>query len=122
MLSRRCSWHPAKAESNLRKHGISFETAASAFADPFALRVHDRIEGGEQRWQTLGLVEGHLLMLVAQTVAEDDNDGTWVKIIPIISARQVERKGRRLDEDERRNSAGRRGGKRCVRTSTSRGA
>src|SRR3546814_1508859 len=60
MLSMRFSWHPAKAESNLRKHGISFETAASAFADPFALSVHDRIEGGEQRWQTLGLVEGHL--------------------------------------------------------------
>src|SRR3546814_2405497 len=75
MLSMRFSWHPAKAESNLRKHGISFETAASAFADPFALSVHDRIEGGEQRWQTLGLVEGHLLLLVAHTVAEDDDDG-----------------------------------------------
>src|SRR3546814_13026640 len=49
MLSMRFSWHPAKAESILRKHGISFETAASAFADPFALSVHDRIEGGEQR-------------------------------------------------------------------------
>src|SRR3546814_20694943 len=58
MLSMRFSWHPAKAESNLRKHGISFETAASAFADPFALSVHDRIEGGEQRWQTLGLAIG----------------------------------------------------------------
>src|SRR3546814_8312115 len=75
MLSMRFSWHPAKAESNLRKHGISFETAASAFADPFALSVHDRIEGGEQRWQTLGLVAGHLLLLVAPPVAEDDDDG-----------------------------------------------
>src|SRR3546814_1354352 len=95
MLSMRFSWHPAKAESNLRKHGISFETAASAFADPFALSVHDRIEGGEQRWQTLGLVEGHLLLLVAHTVAEDDDDGEYVEIIHIISAR--DRKSTRLN-------------------------
>src|SRR3546814_19088625 len=77
MLSMRFSWHPANAESNLRKHGISFATAASAFADPFALSVHDRIEGGAQPWPTLGLVEGHLLLLVAHTVAEDDDDGEY---------------------------------------------
>src|SRR3546814_7319614 len=86
----------------LRKHGISFETAASAFADPFALSVHDRIEGGEQRWQTLGLVEGHLLLLVAHTVAEDDDDGEYVEIIHIISARKADRKERRRYEEERR--------------------
>src|SRR3546814_19353495 len=95
MLSMRFSWHPAKAESNLRKHGISFETAASAFADPFALSVHDRLEGGEQRWQTLVLVEGHLLLLVAHTVAEDDDDGEYVEIIHIIAARKADRKARR---------------------------
>src|SRR3546814_21095931 len=94
MLSMRFSWHPAKAESNLRKHGISFETDASAFADAFALSVHDRIEGGEQRWQTLGLVEGHLLQLVAHTVAEDDDDGESVEIIHIISARKADQIGR----------------------------
>src|SRR3546814_9170520 len=96
--------HPAKAESNLRKHGISFETAASAFADPFALSVHDRIEGGEQRWQTLGLVEGHLLLLVDHTVAEDDDDGEYVEIIHIISARKADRKERRRYEEEDRKS------------------
>jgi uncharacterized DUF497 family protein len=51
-------WDPAKAVSNLRKHGVSFEIAIRVFADPFALSEPDRIEGGEQRWQTLGLVEG----------------------------------------------------------------
>src|SRR3546814_20552504 len=95
MLSLRFSWHPAKAESNMRKHCISFETAASAFADPLALSVHDRIEGGEQRWQTLGLVEGHLLLLVAHTVAEDDDDGEYAEIIHIISARKADRKDRK---------------------------
>src|SRR3546814_4681333 len=77
-------------------------SAASAFADPFALSVHDRIEGGEQRWQTLGLVEGHLLLLVAHTVAEDDDDGEYVEIIHIISARKADRKERRRYEEERR--------------------
>src|SRR3546814_16347199 len=65
-------------------------------------RSHDRIEGGEQRWQTLGLVEGHLLLLVAHTVAEDDDDGEYVEIIHIISARKADRKERRRYEEERR--------------------
>ena len=30
------SWDPAKAERNLRKHGISFEEATRAFSDPNA--------------------------------------------------------------------------------------
>jgi uncharacterized protein len=74
----RFSWHPAKAESNLKKHGVSFAIAIRAFTDPFALSDQDRIEGGERRWQTLGLVEGHLLLLVAHTVVEQDDDGEYV--------------------------------------------
>ena len=33
----RFDWDSAKAESNRRKHGISFATAVRAFGDPFAL-------------------------------------------------------------------------------------
>ncbi len=102
MLFTRFSWHPAKAESNLKKHGVSFETAARAFADPFALSQQDRIEGGEQRWQTLGLVEGHLLLLVAHTVWEEDEGGNTVEIIHIISARKADRKERRHYEEAQR--------------------
>jgi uncharacterized protein len=40
------------------------------FADPLALTVQDRIEGGEQRWQTLGLVEGYLPPLTEKQKAE----------------------------------------------------
>lgn len=43
-------WDLAKAESNLRKHGIRFETAALVFEDPFHLSVQDRIENTEYRW------------------------------------------------------------------------
>ena len=55
----------------------------------------DRVEGGEYRWQTLGMVEGHLLLLVAHTV-RDDADG--IELIRIISARRAEPKERKRYE------------------------
>ncbi|WP_375707754.1 BrnT family toxin, partial [Bartonella sp. AA1HLJMS] len=58
----RFEWDEAKAKSNLRKHRVSFEIAARVFADPFAMVKQDRIENGEYRWQTLGLVDGFLLL------------------------------------------------------------
>ena len=67
---------------------ISSETAVRAFAGPFALMEQNRIDGGEYRWQTLGFVEGYLLLLVAHTIW-DDEDGT--EVIRIISARRAER-------------------------------
>src|SRR3546814_18237193 len=100
MLSMRFSWHPAKAESNLRKHCISFETAASAFADPFALRVHARIEGGEQRWQTSGLLEGHLLLLVAPPAAADGGEREHLESIHNLSARTDDTQEKRRKKKE----------------------
>lgn len=94
----RFEWDDAKAASNLRKHRVSFETAARVFADPLALVEQDRIEGGEYRWQTVGLVDGHLLLLVAHVV-RDDEDGA--EVIRIISARRAEPKERRRYEQNR---------------------
>lgn len=94
----RFEWDADKAASNLRKHGVSFETAMRAFADPLALTQQDRIEGAEQRWRTLGLVEGWLLLLVARTVWDED-DG---EVIRIISARRAEPKERRCYEQDNR--------------------
>lgn len=91
-MTSRFEWDAAKARSNLRKHGVSFELATRAFADPFAWTEQDRVEHGEHRWQTLGLVEGQVLLLVAHTV-RDDEDGT--EIIRIISARRAEPKERK---------------------------
>jgi uncharacterized DUF497 family protein len=59
----RFEWRDANAAKHFKKHGVSFEVAARVFADPFALMRQDRIEGGEQRWQTIGMVQGHLLLL-----------------------------------------------------------
>ena len=91
-------WDAAKAASNLNKHGVGFELACLAFADPFALMAQDRVEGGEYRWQTLGLVEGCLLLLVAHTVRDDDG----IEIIRIVSARKATRKERERYEHENR--------------------
>ncbi|MDE2516441.1 MAG: BrnT family toxin [Rhodospirillales bacterium] len=99
-MKTRFEWDPAKADLNRRKHGVSFDVALRAFADPFALSCQDRIEGGEQRWQTLGMVDGICLLLVAHTVREEDEDGYAVEIIRIISARQADRKERRRYEHE----------------------
>lgn len=98
----RFMWDPEKAASNLRKHGVSFEIALRAFADPLARSEQDRIEGGEERWQTLGMVEGHLLLLVAHTVQEEDEQSLPVEVIRIISARAADRKERRRYEQEDR--------------------
>ena len=74
---------------------MSFEIASRVFADPFAMVAQDRIENAEPRWQTLGIVDGHLLLLVAHTV-RDDEDGT--EVIRIISARRAEPKERKCYE------------------------
>jgi len=92
------TWYGAKAASNLRKHHVTFETAARVFSDPFALSEQDRIEDGEHRWQTIGSVEGVIVLLVAFTV-RDAEDGT--EVIQIISARRAERAERRRYEKEK---------------------
>jgi uncharacterized DUF497 family protein len=68
----RFEWDPTKAANNLRKHGVSFPTATRVFTDPYALVELDRIENGEQRWQTIGVVEGVLMLMVSHTVREQD--------------------------------------------------
>jgi len=53
----RFEWDDAKARTNQRKHGITFEIAREVFFDPDALAEQDRIESGETRWQALGWKE-----------------------------------------------------------------
>jgi uncharacterized DUF497 family protein len=96
----RFEWDAAKNRANRRKHGVSFEEACQVFRDPLCVSVPDRIEGGELRWQTLGMVEGLLLLTVAHTVREELDDGTLVDVIRIISARPATRRERRRYEDE----------------------
>lgn len=53
----RFEWDPAKARSNERKHGVSFEIALHVFEDPNALVEQDRIEAVNKDGKPLGLWE-----------------------------------------------------------------
>ena len=81
----RFGWDGAKNRQNRRKHGVSFETAAQVFADPFAIVRRDPVERDEERWQIIGVALGIAVLLVAYTVLEEKGD----EIIRIISARKA---------------------------------
>jgi len=50
-VSTEFEWDPAKAASNLEKHGVSFTEAATVFFDPLSLTVPDPEHSvGEQRF------------------------------------------------------------------------
>ena len=87
-------WDEAQARINQKKHQVSFEIAARVFTDHLRSTHQDRIENGEQRWQTLGVVEGYLLLLVANTF-RDEEDGS--EVVRIISARRADKKERKED-------------------------
>jgi uncharacterized DUF497 family protein len=93
-------WDEAKNLANRRKHGISFEDASEVFRDPLFVSLADRIQDGEQRWQTYGEVDGWLLMMVAHTVRGEDWNGTTIEAIRIIPARYASRKERQRYERE----------------------
>lgn len=96
----RFDWDPDKASRNYRKHGVDFETARLVFADQHALTIFDRFIGAEQRWHTLGMVEGSLLLLVVHTICDMNEGGLFGEIIRIISARPATRKERWRYEQE----------------------
>jgi uncharacterized DUF497 family protein len=87
-------WDDAKAAENLAKHGVGFATARAVFRDPFAIeRLDDRGNYGEDRFVTIGMVDGRLLS-VACTMRGD--------IVRIISARGAEPYERRQYHEENR--------------------
>ncbi len=90
-------WNPDKNDSNIQKHGVSFETATQVFADPLHVSIQDRIENGEERWQTLGMVQDYTLLLVAHLVW-DEIDST--EVVRIISAREATPRERKLYDQE----------------------
>jgi uncharacterized protein len=95
-MKARFDWDPNKAASNLRKHGLSFQTAVLVFADPHALVMQNGVENGEERWQAIGVVEGFFMLVVAHSVREQDG----IEVIRIISARRANRREKRRYEEE----------------------
>ena len=81
--------------------GIPFGYATQVFDDPFILAELERIEDREERWQSIGLVEGIAVVFVAHTVREEG----WDELIRIISARRATRKEqRRYGQNRQKNS------------------
>ena len=93
----RYEWDENKNERNLEKHGLSFETASLVFDDPNALSIPDRIENGEERWQTIGMIENIVIVMVAHTIKLETE--SQEEIIRIISARKATRAERREYEE-----------------------
>lgn len=89
------TWDENKSRRNHIKHKISFETAALIFDDPHAVSVLERIENGEERWQTLGLAGGIVVLLVVHTYREESGEG----VIRIISARKATPGERKIYEE-----------------------
>lgn len=86
------AWDQNKNRANKAKHKVSFETALLVFFDEFHHTLYDRTEKGEDRWRTIGMAEGVVLLLVVHTSRNDNGE----EVIRIISARRPtskERKG-----------------------------
>jgi uncharacterized protein len=59
-------WDPRKAETNARKHGVTFEEASTAFGDPLALLMPDLDHSlDEERYLVLGMSSQQKLLVVA---------------------------------------------------------
>jgi uncharacterized protein len=95
-MQREFVWDSAKAASNKRKHGISFETASRVFADPNHISDLESHVDGEERWKTIGRIEHHLLVVVIHTNWDEEG----IEFIRLISARLAERKERALYEGQ----------------------
>ena len=86
-------WDENKNRINKTKHGVDFETAATVFNDPLLASRIERVVDGEERWQSIGMADGLILLLVAHLdMCENE------KIIHIISARKADNHERRRYE------------------------
>jgi len=85
-------WDPKKAIANIRKHGVSFQEAATIFGDPFAITFDDPDHSiVENRYITFGLSLQKRLIMVSHTERG--------KRTRIINARLMDRKERKIYEE-----------------------
>lgn len=84
-------WDERKADSNLKKHGISFNEAMTVFEDTLSLTFDDPIHSNsEERYLTIGYSCQNRLLLVVNTERRDN--------IRIISARKATKNERKIYE------------------------
>jgi uncharacterized protein len=90
----RFAWDARKAAANLRKHGVSFAEAATAFGDPLSITIADPDHSvTETRFILIGRSRNDHLVVVAHMERGDT--------IRLISARPASRRERdRYEEGE----------------------
>ena len=90
-------WDARKGQTNRRKHGLSFQEAATAFLDPDGLDGEDS-EHSETEIRRLRLAKSSLgnVLLIAYTIRSRNDE----EITRIISARRASRKERKKYEVE----------------------
>ena len=77
-------WNAAKAVTNIKKHGVSFEEAKSVFFDDFAVQFFDQENSeAEDRFLMLGMSNETRLLIVCHSERDDGNT------IRVISARKA---------------------------------
>jgi len=86
-------WDPKKAKSNLRKHRISFNEAATTFNDLLSFTFDDEVHSDvERRYITLGISHQGRILVVAHTMRGEK--------VRIISAREATPRERKWYEKE----------------------
>lgn len=86
-------WEPDKAVKNLRKHKVSFQEAATVFADETSATVYDPDHSdSETRFLTIGYSNRERLLVVSHT-----DRGSRVRII---SARMLKPSEQKQYEQE----------------------
>jgi uncharacterized DUF497 family protein len=88
----RFTWDPNKAESNARKHGVTFEEAVTVFDDPFA-RYRAQRHGEEPRFVVVGYSAANRCLFVVSV--EFGNNAR------IVTARKATRHEEKLYEEDR---------------------
>jgi len=99
----RFEWNATKAAANQRKHGVSFNEAASAFFDPLSATGNDPDHSlDERRFVTFGVSSSGRLLVIAYTEHDDAFESS-----PLGSRRGQRggsmRKGKTLAADELRS-------------------
>jgi uncharacterized protein len=85
-------WDLEKAATNARKHGVTFQEAATIFGDPLAITFEDPDHStNENRYVTFGLSLGERLLVVSHTHRKNRTR--------IISARLMDRREKRIYEE-----------------------
>jgi uncharacterized DUF497 family protein len=77
-------WDEAKAASNLRKHGVTFDEAMAIFGDPLLLTIADPDHDGvEERWVSVGENDKGRLVLAVHTFIERDSSNAVIRLISV---------------------------------------